>query len=1607
MPFDDQIKYIGKYISWYLKQSESAFLDNQVLEQSDLLYHKINLSPYCRKYVTLGHDHIINVRNFENRELIFRLCQPSEDGSFNFSFDSKRMTFNDKFSISVWDLSGLKQLLQIKGKFSCCACSKNEYFLATAGLNDYCLEIYDSDLVKLFPEPLKVASKIIRSMDFSYDNTKICIGSLDCTIKIWSLQNRQLLNQILIESSPITKAIFSPKETHIIGGTQDAKIIIWDIINPDSKPKKILGHKSEIVNIICSPDQMRFVSISSSLNMFVWNFDKMEIVQEIIDKYSVTSISLIDNNTFVTSNFDNTFIYWSFETGKVIQDPELFYGEFDKDEFSAKKTKYAYNNDVIAKFHPSPKNMISYWKPSTGELIKKCTIKQDVSEISFMVFSLDGTLLALASEDNVIVYDVKTPDKVVLGPLKAGAKTFGDSEKMMLVKKNSLTVRVSVSSINDKKEKISHNISRLTFFANGALCAAEDSGSLTIWSDITSGNPKIQIKEHCHNSTITSVVLSANETLLATGSGYGIIRVWDYKDLENTKSINLEKYKVPVKCMIFMDKGNKLISGCSKGLILWKLKDLEHYLKFPTPEKANIQPKLLTLTEDEEFLITAYKNGEIIVWSFTGSSPRIIYFYETFDTRLLDVTIKKINDETLLISNSPNQMKMMQLWSIDAIQTFQIKNAKETTSDGKYIFSIINAEDYSSQNVKRTKTDEKIKKGSKIESWKIKVYDGFTGQSIFKDVAGHNSEINFLKVDPFDLTLLSGDKNGDIFLWDIKTGRIDKGPMKTQSEAKVGIFTDSGKVFAIGEGDGSLSVWNVESGIMKTRKKAHEAMILCMDYRIKDDIEFWATGGKDLKIVIWDAKLTLILFSYNEVFEDNILNVKFWGNTIFVAGEDYNKEQIKCWNIDKKDVEKKETLLTCKSMCFIKTCNKIMTYFHDTKKNLYYMMILDKEIIETKQAIIVENPISKEEGEAPLQSLWINKNDLMCIFDNRVIIYRYLFRNEDLFFKKMMNICNFCRNPENLRFESQFEEIVSGTQGTVFPFMYNFLQAIAYTDDSSDDSNLLDTVFDLLDSKRKKIVLDAFFEKDIHGRNIFDIVFYKKNGELLNTLIEYLVNNHNMEKEKHENEKNHAKLLEYFTVGKLNEMLDIFENDPGTMGSLLNYLFTKPVNYPTNFVYEALEYPILTVVNEYQLNSMKLEEILKKNIRKEKRKYVGKEVVEAKCLYVHELLDSSNPETMKFFKKISNYQPTDKLFDNDTLVKLLEYKWEAYGKKLFFEEAFYFLLYLIAFLVNSTYLLPIKLSDDEVNNTLTNSIYIPISLALDVLLFCYMVFNVYTEVKQFYYFTGKEYLESIWNHIDILLIFVSFPAIILDILGNFQAVHPDLLKCVNSLTIFFTFLRLISYARGIDGSAFMVRLIIEVIIDMRYFLLLVYIFIIGLGFCGYELQVSFAYSHFTAFNTFFTEMLGDTDLLDDLDPENYYVLYFFKVLASVILVITLLNLLISIIGETFGNVRENEKLTRVYERWNILTEIDVVLTIKEKNEKKFLLYLYNDSHERKEQALTENDADAIKNKTKEFVKSGEKIMKDLKSFNKEVIDSFKDESEWLQANFKKYIPTRP
>ena len=177
-----------------------------------------------------------------------------------------------------------------------------------------------------------------------------------------------------------------------------------------------------------------------------------------------------------------------------------------------------------------------------------------------------------------------------------------------------------------------------------------------------------------------------------------------------------------------------------------------------------------------------------------------------------------------------------------------------------------------------------------------------------------------------------------------------------------------------------------------------------------------------------------------------------------------------------------------------------------------------------------------------LDLYWRNESDLFIVFDNEIKIYFDFFSDERFFFEKGLKLCKFFNEPESTN-DVELLRICNGKEGEIFPFYYNFLHVVAYTDDYN--SFFERKMKQLLKKKGAVINFQAFFDADIHGKSCCDIIIEKKNRNLIKIIFNYIAKNYRPD------EIMKYDFLNKFTTKLFNEIINVFGKDTSLISNFM------------------------------------------------------------------------------------------------------------------------------------------------------------------------------------------------------------------------------------------------------------------------------------------------------------------------------------------------------------------------------------------------------------------------------------------------------------------------
>jgi len=112
----------------------------------------------------------------------------------------------------------------------------------------------------------------VNSVAFSPDGRHIVSGSWDHTIRVWDVQTGgQVGNTLQGHTASVWSVAFSPDGRHIVSGSKDVTIQVWNIQTASQVGNPLQGHTSSVWSVAFSPDGRHIMLGSEDHTIQCWD----------------------------------------------------------------------------------------------------------------------------------------------------------------------------------------------------------------------------------------------------------------------------------------------------------------------------------------------------------------------------------------------------------------------------------------------------------------------------------------------------------------------------------------------------------------------------------------------------------------------------------------------------------------------------------------------------------------------------------------------------------------------------------------------------------------------------------------------------------------------------------------------------------------------------------------------------------------------------------------------------------------------------------------------------------------------------------------------------------------------------------------------------------------------------------------------------------------------------------------------------------------------------------------------------------------------------------------------------------------------------------------
>ncbi|GLC75104.1 hypothetical protein PLESTF_001594300 [Pleodorina starrii] len=275
-------------------------------------------------------------------------------------------------------------------------------------------------------------------------------------------------------------------------------------------------------------------------------------------------------------------------------------------------------------------------------------------------------------------------------------------------------------------------------------------------------------------------------------------------------------------------------------------------------------------------------------------------------------------------------------------------------------------------------------------------------------------------------------------------------------------------------------------------------------------------------------------------------------------------------------------------------------------------------------------------------------------------------------------------------------------------------------------------------------------------------------------------------------------------------------------------------------------------------------------------------------------------------------------------------QWQEFGQMLMLMSALAHVIFMSFF---GGFLLVLRKAGDEEEGDMCKVRGRPQVMALLIVLGLMSVGGLAEEMSQMMELTWRTWRNYLGNLVDL----TSF-ALFMVLFGMVWSCFTyDVILAVGAMETLVLFVRLVFFASMTDSMGSLMRMVIEIIKDMRYFFTL-----LGMIFGGFTIAFAVLQGKGNSFQSvafkLFSVMLGDWQfdyligMLEVPEPPelpNWYVPRLSVLLMSVygiLMLIVLVNLLIAIMNDTYDRIKETEEIEVLHNRARLIVDLESLLT---------------------------------------------------------------------------------
>jgi len=229
------------------------------------------------------------------------------------------------------------------------------------------------------------------SVAFSPDGRTVASGSVDDSVRLWSITQARLARVIQEHPFPIWRLKYAPNGATLYSGSTDGVIRAWQA-STGRLARAFEGHVGRITGLDVSKDGRRLASSAEDFTVRIWGLPN-GVVEQVIDEgmAGVTGVHFTpDSQAVVWGEADGTLRIRSLR-GKWMQ-------VMKQSTHAVTSLDLTADGKLIAAGYAN--GLIRIWGATDGALLQ--TLRESQAAVTALAFSPDGKWLISASQDRTL-----------------------------------------------------------------------------------------------------------------------------------------------------------------------------------------------------------------------------------------------------------------------------------------------------------------------------------------------------------------------------------------------------------------------------------------------------------------------------------------------------------------------------------------------------------------------------------------------------------------------------------------------------------------------------------------------------------------------------------------------------------------------------------------------------------------------------------------------------------------------------------------------------------------------------------------------------------------------------------------------------------------------------------------------------------------------------------------------------------------------------------------------------------------------------------------------------------------------------------------------------